>query len=144
MSVARICIRDVETAKPTDSVADIARRMRERRVGTVVVVDDEHRPMGLVSDRDVAVRVVGMERDPARTTLRDIMTPMPMTVLMDMTIETAVSHMRTGRMRRLPVVDGMGKLLGIVTLDDVLRFMAEEFVMIERLLESEAPEPKGG
>lgn len=144
MSVSRICIRDVETAAPGDSVADIARRMRERKVGTVVVVDDQRRPMGLVSDRDVAVRVVGMARDPARTTLRDIMTPMPMTVLMDTTIETAVSHMRTGRMRRLPVVDGMGKLLGIVTLDDVLRFMAEEFVMIERLLESEAPEHKGG
>jgi CBS domain-containing protein len=144
MSVSRICIRDVETANPSDLVADIARRMRERKVGTVVVVDPERRPMGLVSDRDVAVRVVGMGRDPARTTLRDIMTPMPMTVLMDTTIETAVSHMRTGRMRRLPVVDGMDKLLGIVTLDDVLRFMAEEFVMIERLLESEAPEHKGG
>jgi CBS domain-containing protein len=144
MSVSRICIRDVETANPGDSVADVARRMSQRRVGTVVIVDEERRPMGLVSDRDVAVRVVGMGRDPARTTMRDIMTPMPTTVLMDTTIETAVGDMRTGRMRRLVVVDGMGKLLGIVTLDDVLRFIAEEFVMIERLLESEAPEHKGG
>jgi CBS domain-containing protein len=139
MSVARICISDVETAGPDQSVAETARRMRERGMGTVVVVDEEYRPMGLVSDRDVALRVVGMNRDPARTMLRDVMTPMPMTVLMDTTIETAIGHMRTGRLRRLPVVDGIGKLLGIVTLDDILRFMAEEFVMIERLLESEAP-----
>lgn len=139
MSVARICIRDVETAGPDQSVADTARRMRERSTGTVVVVDEEHRPMGLVSDRDVALRVVGMNRDPARTMLRDVMTPMPMTVLMDTSIETAIGHMRTGRFRRLPVVDGIGKLLGIVALDDILCFMAEEFVMIERLLKSEAP-----
>ena len=139
MSIARIIIRDVITARPEESVLDIARRMRDRRLGTIIVVDPEGRPMGIVSDRDVTVRLVAAERDPKLTPVRDVMTPMPTTILRDTSIEAALASMRMGHMRRLPVVDGMGTLVGLVTLDDILRFLAEELKMIEELLEEEAP-----
>jgi CBS domain-containing protein len=139
MSIAGICVRNVETAGPKQAVLDVARRMRDRRLGTVVVVDDQSRPMGIVSDRDVTVRLVAAGLDPARTPVRDIMSPMPTTVLLDTTLEAALGEMRMGRMRRLPVVDGMDKLIGIVTLDDILRLLAEEMGEVEQLLEAEAP-----
>jgi CBS domain-containing protein len=144
MSIAGICIRNVETAGPLEAAVDVARRMRDHRLGTVVVVDEQRRPMGIVSDRDVTIRVVAAGLDPARTHVRDIMTPMPTTVLRDTTMEAALGEMRMGRMRRLPVVDGMGKLIGIVTLDDMLRLLAKELGEVEQLLEGEAPVPPEG
>ena len=144
MSIAGSCIRDVETAGPEEVVVVVARRMRDRRLGTIVVVDNERRPMGIISDRDVTVRVVAAGLDPTRTPVCDIMTPMPTTVLLDTTVEAALGEMRMGRMRRLPVVDGMGKLIGIVTLDDLLRLLAEELGEVERLLEAETSAPSLG
>ncbi len=139
MSIARICIRDVESVGPEEVVVEVARRMRDRRLGTVVVVDEERRPMGIVSDRDVTVRLVAEGRDPARTPIREIMTTMPTMVTRDASIEASLGCMRMGRMRRLPVVDGLGKLIGIVTLDDALRLLAEELSQVESLLEEERP-----
>ncbi|MFN8544237.1 MAG: CBS domain-containing protein [Candidatus Binatia bacterium] len=139
MSVGRICIREVDTASPQENVLDVARRMRDRQVGTVVIVDDQGRPMGLLSDRDVTVRIVAAGRDAIRTPVEEAMTPMPTVVLEDTPIEAALGHMRTGRMRRLPVVNGAGKLLGIVTLDDVIGLLVEEFALIGGLLRREAP-----
>lgn len=141
MSVGRICSRDIDTADARETARDAARRMHERQVGSLVVVDDESRPMGLVTDRDIAMRVVAAGCDPANTRVDAIMTPMPTTVLEDTEIETALGHMRVGRLRRLPVVDGTGTLVGMVTLDDVLAFVAEEFSLIGGLLRREAPHP---
>jgi CBS domain-containing protein len=139
MSVGRICIRDVDTVGPNESAFDAARRMRERQVGTLVVVDDQARPMGLITDRDIAMRVVAAGCEGARTPVIDVMTPMPTAVLEDTSLESALGHMRIGRMRRLPVVNGAGTLVGIITLDDVLALLAEEFSLIGGLLEREAP-----
>jgi CBS domain-containing protein len=144
MSVGRICSRDVDTADPRESVLEVARRMHDRQVGTLVVVDREARPMGLITDRDIAMRVVADGGDAARMMVSDIMTPMPTVVLADTSIQTALGHMRSGRLRRLPVVSGSGALIGIVTLDDILSLIAEEFCIIGALLEREAPHPTDG
>jgi CBS domain-containing protein len=113
--------------------------MRDRNVGTLVIVDDRNHPMGLLSDRDLALRVVAQERDPARTPVSEVMTTMPTTILESSSIESALGHMRTGRFRRMPVVNGADELVGIVTLDDVLALLAEEFSMVGALLERESP-----
>jgi CBS domain-containing protein len=139
MSIEPIYVRDVETVGPEEPVIAVARRMRDRRLGTVVVVDGQRKPMGIVSDRDVTVRLVAEGGDAARTPVREIMTAMPTTVLHDTSIEAALGCMRMGRVRRLPVVDGLGRLIGIVTLDDALRFLAEELGEVERLLQEEQP-----
>ena len=143
MSVGRICSRDVDTADPRESVLEAARRMRDRHVGTLVVVDGEARPMGLITDRDIAMRVVADGSDAARMAVTDIMTPMPTVVLADTSLESALGHMRSGRLRRLPVVSGSGALVGIITLDDILALIAEEFSLIGTLLEREAPHAMG-
>ena len=139
MSVGNMCTRDVDTARATENAVEVALRMRERGVGTVVVVDDAAHPMGMITDRDIAMRVVAAGREGVRTPVVEIMTPMPMAVLEDTSIESALGNMRVGRMRRLPVINGAGALVGIVTLDDILAFLAAEFSLISAVLERESP-----
>jgi CBS domain-containing protein len=138
MSVGRICSRDVHTAHYDEPVLESARRMRDRQVGTVVVVD-EMRPIGMITDRDLTVRVLAAGLDPQATRVSEIMTPSPTTISEDESIETAVGYMRAGRFRRLPVVGRDGRLVGILSLDDVLELVAEELADIGQLLKREAP-----
>jgi CBS domain-containing protein len=139
MSVGRICLREVDIAEAPESVFEAARRMRERRVGTLVVVDDTGKPVGLVTDRDLALRVVAVGGDPRAMSVGAVMTAYPETVSETAPIESALALMRSGSFRRLPVVNEDGKLVGILSLDDVLGLLAEEFALIAGLLEREAP-----
>jgi CBS domain-containing protein len=118
--------------------------MRERSVGTLVIVDGKQRPIGVITDRDVVLRVVAAARDPATTRVADVMTREPRTVSEDTPIEGALSLMMAGRFRRLPVVDRNGRLTGIVSTDDVLDLVAEELSMIRGLIAREAPHPMTG
>jgi len=138
MSAGHICRRDVDTASYDENVLDAARRMRDRQVGTVVVVDGM-RPVGIVTDRDLTVRVLAQGLSPQATRLSDIMTPSPTTVREEDSIETALGYMRTGRFRRLPVIGRDGRLLGILALDDVLELVAEDLTAVGELLRREAP-----
>ncbi len=138
MSAGRFCSRDVDTASFEETVLDAARRMRDRQVGTVIVVD-EQRPVGILTDRDLTVRVLAGGLDPARTRVSEVMTPSPTTIREEDTIETALGYMRAGRFRRLPVVGRDGHLLGILALDDVLGLVASELADVGQLLKREAP-----
>jgi CBS domain-containing protein len=139
MSVARICLREVDLAEASESVLEAARRMRDRRVGTLVILDDTDKPVGLLTDRDLVLRVVAAGGDPRATSVAEVMTEHPKTVSERTPIESALSLMRSGSFRRLPVVNDDGKLVGIVSLDDVLVLLAEEFELIGELLEHETP-----
>ena len=138
MTVRDICRRDVDTATYDQSVLDAARCMRDRQVGTVVVVDDD-RPVGILTDRDLTVRVLAAGLDPQATRVSQVMTPSPATVQEDATIVTALGYMRAGRFRRLPVVGPDGRLVAILALDDVLVVAAEELAEVGPLLRREAP-----
>lgn len=139
MSVGRICVRDVDLADLEENVRRVAQRMHQRAVGTVVITNDSNVPVGIISDRDLVQRVMSEGRDPETTLVRDVMTPEPCTVGEDVPIEQALSMMREGRFRRLPVVDQMRRLVGLLSLDDVLMLLAEEFTQIGQLLEQETP-----
>lgn len=139
MSVARICLREVDLAEASESVLEAACRMRDRRVGTLVIVDDAGKPVGLLTDRDLVLRVVAAGGDPRATSVDEVMTEHPKTVSERTPIESALSLMRSGSFRRLPVVNDDGKLVGILSLDDVLVLLAEEFELIGGLLERETP-----
>jgi CBS domain-containing protein len=139
MEVGRICSRDVDVVGPDESALAAARRMHDRGVGTLVVVDGTLQPMGLVTDRDIAMRVVAQERDPARTPVSEVMTPMPARMVETISVEAALGNMLAGRCRRMPIVNGAGELRGIVSLDDIMRHLAEEFSTAGELLERESP-----
>jgi CBS domain-containing protein len=139
MSVGKICQRDVDFACAEESVFLGAERMRDRTVGALVVLNDRRQPIGMLTDRDITLRVVAAGRDPHDTTVEDVMTREPKTAGEDAPIEMAVRQMRAGAFRRLPVVDNRGELIGLVTLDDILMLLCEEFASIRGLLQRESP-----
>jgi len=140
MSVGRLCVREVDLVDAGESVWQAAVRMQSRAVGTLVVLNESKEPIGLITDRDLVERVLAKQRNPNETLVSDVMTTPPKVIHEDASIESAISLMRSGRFRRLPVVDDNRKLVGLVSLDDVLMLLAEEFKDIGQLLERETPQ----
>lgn len=139
MSVGRICVVEVDTAQPEEAVEVVAQRMHQHAVGTLVVIDKAREVVGIVTDRDLVARVLAKGLSPSQTALREVMTVAPKTVSPETSIESALLIMRTGRFRRVPVVDDGNHLVGLVTLDDVLMLLGEEFAQIGRLIKRETP-----
>lgn len=139
MSVGRICVRNVDLSDPDESVQAAARRMHTRNVGTLVVCNEAKHPIGMITDRDLALRIVADGCDPGSTPVSKVMTQNPLCVREDAPIEMALKSMRAGPCRRVPVVDDDRRLVGLVSLDDILRLLTEEFNDIGTLLEREDP-----
>ena len=125
MSLERICRTEVATVLPDTSLLEVAQLMSDRRVGSVVVIEDHH-PVGILTDRDIVVKVVAVGKDPKVTRAGAVMTPNPALVNVNDDPLDATRIMRDRGLRRLPVVDENGNLLGMVTLDDVLGLMGAE------------------
>jgi len=124
MKLNDIFTRSVVTAGPQETLAAVARRMQEHNVGTVVIVEDR-RPVGIITDRDLAL-ALGAQGVSVEAQVRKVMTPHVLAIPEDMGIYTATRFMREREVRRLPIVDREDHLVGIVTLDDLLRFLGRE------------------
>ena len=142
MSVGRICVRSVVVAAPDESVAEAAKRMAEHGVGTLVVQRGSGMVVGMVTDRDVAVRCVAAGLSPEGTQLHEIMSSPALIVTESSPIEDALAAMARAGTRRLVVTGASGKLVGLVALDDVLELLVEEVASIGRLLKGGAS-PRG-
>jgi len=117
-------IRSVMTADPAACQADtpvreVARLMLENDIGLVPVIDAAGRPLGTVTDRDIALRVVAEGRDPQQCSAQDCMTSPVTTVSLDTSLADAIDRMESGQIRRLLVVDTEGRLCGVVAQADV-------------------------
>ena len=128
MSLERFCRQPVATLQPKQSVHDAARMMRDRHVGAVLVVEED-RPVGIVTDRDIVFRAVVEGRDPNKTPVRDVMSRSLTVVREGDKIDDAIIAIRTAGVRRLPIVNAAGKPVGIVTLDDLVVLLAGELGM---------------
>jgi CBS domain-containing protein len=125
------------TAELGEPTTTVARRMRDRRVGCVVVTRNGH-PVGIVTDRDLAVRVVAEGRDPKTTLVSEIVTYDATTLPRDAGIDTAARLMRDRGIRRLPIVDDDGLLTGIVTADDLTILFSQELADVGATLADSA------
>ena len=134
MTVGRICTRKTHVARADESVRAAAGRMREGHVGTLVAVDDDGCPSGILTDRDLAVRVVADGLDASRIRVEEVMTAHPRWVQEGTAIEDALALMQRLGVRRLPVVDESEKLVGIVSADDVLELVSEEISDLGRIV----------
>jgi CBS domain-containing protein len=127
MFVGELCTRAVVTALRTTTIVDAAALMRHHHVGDVVVVDRRDRrpaPLGIVTDRDIVVEVVAKGIDASGLTLGDLLTGPVEVIAEAATSEEALRRMSDLAMRRLPVVDSAGGLVGIISVDDVLPRLA--------------------
>jgi CBS domain-containing protein len=131
---------DVVCCDPDSSVLHAARLMRQHHVGDVVVVEDtetDSSPIGVVTDRDIVVEVLGKELDPARVTLRQIMrTPAVIAGTFE-DVAQAVERMKAHGVRRIPVVDSNSKLMGILCLDDLVKHLAADAASLAEVISRE-------
>ncbi len=140
MPISEICNREVVIVQPTDSALDAALVMRQHHVGDVLVVEDRGRsrvPVGIVTDRDLVVEIMAPQLDPSTITVGDIMVPELATIKESAGMFEAVEFMRVKGVRRLPVVDDSGGLIGILTLDDLIELLAEEMAALSKLVRHE-------
>ncbi|RMH80634.1 MAG: CBS domain-containing protein [Acidobacteria bacterium] len=139
MSVESLARKEVITLKPSDSVFDAVKLMKEKNIGSVVIVDDENRPVGIITDRDVVLRVVYEGLDPKATALNKVMTRGLSVLEEGMGLFEALSFMREEGVRRYPVVDSSGKLTGFLSLDDMLYLLGKELASVADIIEKERP-----
>ena len=117
MRVAEVMTRGVEIASPDDTVQKAASRMAELDAG-VLPVGENDRLVGMVTDRDIAIRVVAQGKGPD-TKVRDVMTPEVRYCFEDENLDQAVRNMGENKVRRLPVMSRDKRLVGIVSFGDV-------------------------
>jgi signal-transduction protein with cAMP-binding, CBS, and nucleotidyltransferase domain len=140
MLTGRICTRVVATAVPTESVRVAAQRMAHHGVGTLVIVDPVSlQPLGVVTDRDLAIRCLAENRDPDAETISAVMTAPALTIADDVPIEEATTRMAKAGIRRLVVTGTDAGMVGLLSLDDVLERLVEEVNAVGRLLERQSP-----
>jgi CBS domain-containing protein len=128
-------MKHVVTAVPGDSLASVAGAMQEHNVGAVFVVEN-HAPVGVITDRDLAL-ALGAQGVPVQAPATRVMSSPVETIQPGDGVFQATRVMRERNIRRLAVVDDEGLLVGVVTLDDLLRLLSQE---LTNLVEGIAPE----
>jgi CBS domain-containing protein len=139
IDIESILQREPDSIGPDESVAAAAERMRQRTVGSLVVVDRANRPTGMVTDRDLVIRALADARDADTTPVSEVMTRDIVVAGRETSLTAALRLMRRGPFRRLPIVDDNGALLGLITLDDVLMRLSRELGEAGSLIEMETP-----
>lgn len=131
----QVCTKPVVTLSAEAPISEAARLMHDRNVGAVVIVDGS-RPRGIVTDRDIAVAVAADGKRPS-THVGEIMHVNPAVIREDQGILDAVKMLSERGIRRLPVVDGQGRLTGIIALDDILMLLGTEMSQVASALSRE-------
>lgn len=138
MPVGDLGPEDVATVTPDAKIRDVVELLESQNVGSIVVTEDE-KPVGIVTDRDVALALNEME-DLATGDVQSIMTESPATLHEDDDDLEISRIIEQENVRRIPIVDDDGKLTGIVTLDDLVATVGEELEKVSDTIESQSPD----
>lgn len=136
MTIGEICTVQTIYCKRDETVQGAALLMRKYHVGDVVVVDQieaERIPVGIITDRDIVVSVIALGLDPSSLLVGDLMTEDLLTASQNDDVYETIERMRFRGIRRAPVVNSAGGLAGIVSVDDLLEFLAEEMGELSRI-----------
>jgi CBS domain-containing protein len=124
MNIGEQFAKEVVTAGPKSSLASVAALMDKHNVGTVVIVQDQ-KAVGILTDRDLAL-ALGSRGVSPQAPVEDVMTKSVTTIDYNKGILEATWYMQGYELRRLPIVDGEGRVIGLVTMDDLLRLLTRE------------------
>ena len=145
MTIGEFCNREVVIATQDSTIVEVAKRMRQYHVGDVVVVDSsgsENKPVGIITDRDIVLKIVAGEVDHHAVIAGDVMSREILIGREQDGIWATLQRMRSHGVRRLPVVNDRGGLEGIVTVDDLLELLSEELLSLSRLVNREIEREK--
>ena len=133
MSLRDFCRRPLISVSPDTNITEACRLMEQNNVGCVVV-ENSGKLCGILTDRDIALRVAGAGKEPRKTTVGEIMTPDPIRIFADRDIHHLTSLMRTYHVRRVPIVEGFDTAVGIITMDDLMARLGGEMSDISNAL----------
>ena len=146
--VADILTREAVCVRSDDVLIDVVSLMKENRRGSVVVEDEDGRLVGIFTEQDLVTRIDHRSHDWHRLPVREVMTRHPVCVTVDDSVSTAIRRMNQGGFRRLTRVDPEGRPAGIVSIRDLVSFVAsqfpQEFLNLPPDPAREATEPWGG
>lgn len=125
LKVIDMAVREVATITADRSLVDCAAQMRFDHVGSLVVVDENQKPVGMITDRDIAIEVVAKELDPRAHTVADVMTSPVVTAAPEEGMVNALARMREFGIRRLPIVDESGCLVGVISNSNLIEELSD-------------------
>ncbi|UWG48419.1 CBS domain [Halanaeroarchaeum sp. HSR-CO] len=138
MPIEDLARSEVVTADPGTSVTELANSMESKDVGSIVITEGDE-PVGIVTDRDLALRVVGADVDPGTQTAEDVMTTELTSIGSEAGFYEAADLMAESGIRRLPVCEG-DVLVGIITADDLTELLADEQQQLANVIRAQRPE----
>ena len=147
MAIGEICNREVVYVNRDVTVNAACKLMRHYHVGSLVVVDEidgKRVPAGILTDRDIVVEIDATDLDPKVITVGDIMLPELVTVAENQGVLETIGIMRFKGVRRVPIVDAENRLIGIVTIDDLLEVLAEQFGELAKIMAREQARETSG
>ena len=135
MSLGNLCRREVVVVNQGTPIKEAVKFMEEKNIGSVIVVGGG-KPVGIVTDRDILLRVVNKGLDPEKSSVDDVMTKEIVTLKEGMGLFEALEQVKGKGIRRFPIVDASGNLKGIMTLDDIIYLLGKEMADVDSIIES--------
>ncbi len=140
IEIKNIMTKRIVTAKYSDTVQEIAKKMAKKRVGSIIITKKD-RPVGIITETDINKRIVAKARDPKKTKAENIMTSPIVHVNPKDDVSEVVEKMKKHKIRRFPVVR-RGKIVGIVTNTDIARISPEMIEVLNLRLKMRTVEPR--
>jgi CBS domain-containing protein len=139
MSLRNFCRKPIIKISPEKNIWEACQMLKENNVGCLIVENDG-KLCGILTDRDIALKVTGEQKEPRTTKVAEVMTRDPVRISIDKDMQHLTSLMHTFHVRRVPVVDGYDTTLGIITLDDLIALLGDEMSEIGKAISEEFPE----
>lgn len=137
MSLTSLMTKEITSLPENATAMDAAKYMTDMNVGSVIITDEKDKPVGIVTDRDIVTKVIANEKEANLVRLKEIMNSPVITINVEKDIIDATRLMAEYWIRRLPVVDQTGKIVGVLSLDDILIFLGQEIQNIANALKRE-------
>ena len=125
MSLQKFCAKPIVTVAPQQTIVEACRLLHDKNVGCLIVTEGGTL-RGILTDRDIALKVIAEGKDPQETHVHDVMTANPAHITMDKTVHDLTALMHERHVRRVPIVDGGGLVVGLMTLDDLAVLLGQE------------------
>jgi len=138
LKIENIMVSDVITVEAEATVRQAVDLMNKHEIGCLIVVDEEEKPVGILTERDLLRRVLAKRKDPVRVKVSQVMSKPLVTGTPHMDLEAATRFMFKKKIKKLPVVED-GRLVGLVTLTDIVRVQPQIIKILKKLAKTELP-----
>jgi len=136
MSLQEFCRKPLIRVSADANITEACRLMEQKNIGCLLA-ENNGRLCGILTDRDIALKVAGAQRDPSTTRVEDIMTRDPVRISVNSDLHHLTALMHAYHVRRVPIVDGLDTTLGIVTMDDLIALLSDEMSEIGKTISEE-------